>query len=74
MAVYRYFLCADPSAASPPIDELLTIEADSPASAAELLRSGRLPANAQLLWANILVWTSPDAKQCGFQSFRLGDF
>ena len=72
MAVYRYFLCEDPSAASPPSDELLTIDADSPdAIAGMLLKSSQPPADSKLLWVNVLVWISPDGKQRGFQSFRV---
>jgi hypothetical protein len=74
MAVYRYFLCEYPSAPSPPIEELLSIEADSPANAAARFKeNSQLTANPNHLWLNILVWTSPDGKQHGFQSFRLAD-
>jgi hypothetical protein len=74
MAVYRYFLSNDPSAASPPLEELATVDADSPSAAAAILTtSGQLPANWRSLWAHILVWSSLDGKQLGFQSFRLAD-
>jgi len=73
MAVYRYFLCEDPTAASPPLDDLATIEADSPAAAARKIKTGRLPNHTNVLWVNILIWTSPDGKQLGFQSLRLAD-
>jgi len=69
-----YYLSRDPNTSSPPSSELLSIDAESPLAAARtLISGGTLPDNWQSLWAHVLVWTSDDGEQRGFESIRLTD-
>jgi hypothetical protein len=74
MATYMYYLGHDPTTLSPPSNELSSIDAESPAAAVSKLRSeGRLPQDWQSLWVHVLVWTSDDGEQRGFESMRLAN-
>ena len=68
MPEYQYFLSTDPSTPSPV--ELETIRADSPRDVGrELLCAGHLLE----VWVHVLVWTSEDGLQRGFESLRLAE-
>jgi len=74
MASQKYYLSRDPSSTSPPSSELLSIDAESPLAAMrKLISNGTLSDNWQSLWAHVLVWTSDDGNQRGFESIRLAD-
>jgi len=72
MARFRYYFSNDPGMPSPPTDELLSVEADSKSDALEAIiqRSGA-PEGWPTVWANLLVWSSDDGEQRGFESTKL---
>jgi hypothetical protein len=72
MPLYRYYFSSNPGDPSPAGDELLSIEAASPADAVEQLRAlGRLPPNWQSQWIHFLVWADQEGQQRGFESMPL---
>jgi hypothetical protein len=74
MATLMYYFSTDPSSSAPPSSELISIDADSSLEALYKLKDeGRLPLNWQSLWAHVLVWTTDNGKQRGFESIRLAD-
>jgi hypothetical protein len=74
MATQIYYLSREPSACSPPSNELLRIDADTPAAVVgKLLESGTLPPDWQSMWAHVLVWTSEDGLNRGFATMRLSE-
>jgi hypothetical protein len=74
MTPYRYFLSSRITDPSPPIDELLSVEAESPAAAAtQLLQRGLLPEGWESQWIHFLEWTSKNGTKHGFYSLRLSD-
>jgi hypothetical protein len=72
MADFKYYFSRDPITPSATNAELLSIEADSPADAIEQIRKrNTAPTDWASLWVHLLVWSSNDGKQHGFQSTRL---
>jgi hypothetical protein len=72
MARFRYFFSRDPSAVSPTTDELLSIEAESRPDALDaIIHRNGAPEDWPSLFVNLLVWTSDDGEQRGFESTRL---
>jgi len=72
MARFKYYLSHDPGALSPPTEDLMSIEADSQADAIERIRaSDGAPIDWQPVWVHVLVWSSVDGEQRGFESARL---
>jgi hypothetical protein len=75
MPLYRYYVSASPGDPSPADGGLLSVEADSPASAVAKLRDeGQLPDNWESLWIHILVWVDQEGQQRGFESISLRSF
>ena len=74
MPLYRYYLSDSPGDPSPATDELLSIDADSPADAVtRLRRENRLPTGPSN-WIHFLVWSDPTGRQRGFESLPLSKF
>lgn len=72
MATQRYYLSRDPTKPSPPLGELRSIEAETPAAAiTKLTSSDELPRDWLTIWVHILVWTSRDGRHHGFESTRV---
>jgi hypothetical protein len=72
MREYRYYVSSDPATPSPPTGELLAIVSDSVSDAVELIKSNDfLKHDPQSQWLHVLVWTSDDDQQRGFESHRL---
>jgi hypothetical protein len=74
MATFRYYVSREPSAPSPPTDQLSSIEAPSHRQAAiKLAQQRRLHGDDELVWAHFLTWVSASGQQRGFESIWLGD-
>ena len=74
MTPYRYFFSTRITDPSPPVNELLVMEAESPTAAVtQLAERGLLPADWESQWIHFLVWSSEDGSNCGFQSLRLSE-
>jgi hypothetical protein len=72
MAVYRYYLSANPGDPSPSGDGLSNVEADCPQAAIRKLHdAGQLPEGWQSLWIHFLVWVDQEGQQRGFESIAL---
>jgi len=70
MARFRYYLSHGHDTPSPPTGELFSIEAESLAAAVEKIRK-TLPSEGSAAWAHVLVWSSEDGEQRGFELMRL---
>ena len=72
MPTQHYYFSRDPSTPSPPQNELLSVEAESPRAAiAKLTPLIAEPRDWHELWVHVLVWTGRDGNQRGFESVRL---
>ena len=72
MARFRYYFSHDPRALSPPTDKLLSIEAESNAEAlGAIIHRNGAPEDWPSVFVNLLVWSSDDGEQRGFESTRL---
>jgi len=72
MVRFRYYLSQAPTSLSPPTAELLSVEADSPADAAEQIGdSDAASVDLAPIWVHVLVWLSVSGEQRGFESTRL---
>jgi len=69
MKEFRYYLSLDPSAPSVPTSELSVVVADSLSDAIELIKSnGYLQNDRGGQWLHVLVWTSDDGEERGFET------
>jgi hypothetical protein len=70
MARVFYYLSDSPATPSPPTEELFSIVADSAAAAITKIRRAFQP-QGPAVWAHVIVWSSADGEQQGFESTRL---
>jgi len=72
MRSFMYYFSGELSEPSPPTNQLRSVEADSAADVpAKLIAELRLTSDQQAQWIHVLVWTSNDGKQRGFESSRV---
>jgi hypothetical protein len=72
MARFRYYLSHAPTSLSPPTEELLNIEADSPANAVERISDrDTWSVDWPSIWVHVLVSSTVSGEQRGFESTRL---
>jgi hypothetical protein len=72
MARFKYFLSHAPTSLSPPTEELLNIEANTPADAIEKISDSDVASvDWPSLWVNVLVSATVNGEQRGFELTRL---
>ena len=70
--ILLYYLSAEVTDLSPPLESMKTVEADSPAEGAErLCREGTIPPGSALGWAHFVAAVDDDDVPRGFNSVSL---